>query len=185
MPPAIGIINAAFPLKSFKMKMRNLSSFWLASAIGLSAFFASCKSNVSDADIQTEVNKKLDDEAGRGLTASVSGGTVTLTGTCKTEECKRDCADEVKGVKGVKDVVNNITVAVADAPPSQPVEVTADAPLQEAVNNVVKEYKDVKAEVKDGIVTLRGEIKRDNLQKLMMSLNTLKPKKVNNQLVIK
>lgn len=162
--------------------MKQLSSFWLASAIGLSALFTSCKGNVSDADIQTEVNKQLDDEGGRGLTASVSGGTVTLTGTCKDEECKRECADEVKGVKGVKSVVNNITVASANAP----VEITADAPLQQAVDNVVKNYKDVKAEVKDGIVTLRGEINRDNLQKLMISLNELKPKKVDNhQLAVK
>lgn len=166
------------------MKRKQLSSFWLASAIGLSAFFVSCKGNATDADIQTEVNKKLADEAGSGLTASVSAGTVTLTGTCKTEECKRECAEEVKEVKGVKDVVNNINVVASDMSQA-PVEVTADAPLQEAVNNVVREYKDVKAEVKDGVVTLRGEINRDNLQKLMMSLNGLKPKKVENELVIK
>jgi hyperosmotically inducible periplasmic protein len=166
------------------MKMNHLRSFWLASAIGLSAFFVSCKSNVSDADIQTEVNKKLADDAGSGLTASVNAGTVTLTGTCKTEECKRECADEVKGVKGVKNVVNNITVASANVN-TGPVDITADAPLQQAVDNVVKDYKDVKAEVKDGVVTLRGEIKRDNLQKLIASLNELKPKKVENQLVIK
>lgn len=164
--------------------MKQLSSFWLASAIGLSALFASCKSNVSDADIQTEVNKKLADEAGSGLTASVSGGTVTLTGTCKNEECKRECADEVKEVKGVKNVVNNITVASTDVT-SAPVEITADAPLQQAVDNVVKEYKDVKAEVKDGVITLRGEISRDNLQKLLPSLHALKPKNVENQLVVK
>lgn len=164
--------------------MNHLRSFWLASAIGLSALFASCKNNVTDADIQTEVNKKLSDEAGSGLTASVSAGTVTLSGTCKTEECKRECADEAKEVKGVKDVVNNITVASANVN-TAPVEITADAPLQQAVDNVVKDYKDVKAEVKDGVVTLRGEINRDNLQKLIASLNELKPKKVENQLVVK
>jgi hyperosmotically inducible periplasmic protein len=166
------------------MKMKQLSSFWLASAIGLSVLFASCKSDVSDADIQTEVNKKLSDEAGSGVTAAVSGGTVTLSGTCKDEECKRECADEVKEVKGVKNVVNNITVATADVS-AAPVEITADAPLQQAVDNVVKEYKDVKAEVKDGIITLRGEISRNNLQKLLPSLHALKPKNVENQLVVK
>lgn len=165
--------------------MKNLNSLWLASALALSASFVSCKSNVSDADIQTEVNKKLADEGGSALTASVSGGVVTLTGTCKTDECRRECAEEAKEVKGVKNVVNNVTVAAADVTTAAPVEITADAPLQEAVNNVVKEYKDVKAEVKDGIITLRGDIKRDNLQPLMMSLNALKPKKVENQLVIK
>lgn len=164
--------------------MKTLNSYCLAGMLALTVGFSSCKSNVSDADIQSEVNKKLGDEAGSGLNASVSGGVVTLAGTCKDEECRRECAEEVKGVKGVKNVVNNITVATA-VTPAQPVDITADAPLQDAVNNVVKEYKDVKAEVKDGVVTLRGEISRDKLQELMISLNALKPRKVENQLAIK
>jgi osmotically-inducible protein OsmY len=166
------------------MKMKNLHLFWLAIAFTVAAGFSSCKSGTSDADIQTEVNKKLADEAGSGLTASVSKGVVTLSGTCKNDECRRECADEVKEVKGVTSVVNNISVAAAPVTDA-PVVITADAPLQEAVNNVVKEYKDVKAEVKDGVVTLRGEVSRDRLQGLMASLQGLKPKKVENQLVIK
>ena len=71
------------------------------------------------------------------------------------------------------------------APAPAPVEITADEPLRASVNDAVKQYDGVEAEVKDGVVTLRGEIKRDNLQKLMMSLNELKPKKIENQLVVK
>ncbi|HEY0679572.1 MAG TPA: BON domain-containing protein [Chitinophagaceae bacterium] len=164
------------------MRLKHINAFLLAFAVMLSASLISCKAKNTDAEIQTEVNKQLADEAGSSLNASVSNGVVTLTGTCKDEECRRSCAEEVKGVKGVKDVVNNITVATTS---TAPVEVTADAPLQEAVNNVLKEYKDVKAEVKDGVVTLRGEIKRDNLQELMAAVNALKPKKVDNQLAIK
>ena len=165
------------------MKMKHFNSLMFSGALLLSVSFTACKSNTSDADIQTEVNKKLADDAGSGLTASVSNGVVTLSGTCKTEECKQDCAEEVKDVKGVTSVVNNVTVASAVEAP--PVDITADAPLQEAANNVVKEYKDVKAEVKDGVITLRGEIQRSKLQDLMAALNALKPKSVENQLVIK
>ena len=165
------------------MKIKHLNALMLSGAISLSAVLVSCKGNVSDADIQTEVNNKLSDEGGNGLTASVSGGVVTLSGSCKDEECKRECAEEVKEVKGVKSVVNNISVAAAET--AAPVEVTADAPLQDAVNNVVKGYKDVKAEVKEGVVTLRGEIERSKLQDLMAAVNGLKPRKVENQLSIK
>lgn len=165
------------------MKMKHLNALMISGALSLSVALVSCKGNVSDADIQTEVNNKLSDEAGSALSATVSGGVVTVSGTCKDEECKRECAEEVKEVKGVKSVVNNITVAAAQT--TAPVEITADAPLQEAANNVVKEYKDVKADVKDGVITLRGEIERSKLQDLMAALNALKPKSVENQLSIK
>ncbi|HYE55129.1 MAG TPA: BON domain-containing protein [Chitinophagaceae bacterium] len=162
------------------MKLKKLNVIVLAGLLCTCGFVA-CNSKPSDADIQTEVNKKLADEAGSGLTASVSKGVVTLSGTCKDEECRRECAEEVKDVKGVTNVVNNISVPVATAP----VEIAPDATLQEAANNVVKAYSDVKAEVKDGVVTLRGQIERSKLQDLMSSLHALKPKKVENQLVIK
>jgi hypothetical protein len=43
----------------------------------------------------------------------------------------------------------------------------------------------VQAEVMNGVITLRGQVKRDNLQQLMMDLNALQPKKIDNQLIIK
>ena len=173
----------ACTLNAMHMKMKHLNALMLSGALSLAVSLVSCKNNNSDADIQTEVNKQLADEAGSGLTATVSNGVVTLSGTCKDEQCRQSCAAEVKDVKGVKDVVNNITVAAVQD--TAPVDITADAPLQEAVNNVVKDYKDVKAEVKDGVVTLRGDIQRSKLQDLMAAVNGLKPRKVENQLVIK
>ncbi|HET9745144.1 MAG TPA: BON domain-containing protein [Chitinophagaceae bacterium] len=66
-----------------------------------------------------------------------------------------------------------------------PVEISSDATLRSSVNDVVKAYDGVQAEVKDGVVTLRGNIKQDELQTLIMKVQELKPKKVDNQLVIK
>ena len=43
----------------------------------------------------------------------------------------------------------------------------------------------MKADVKDGVVTLTGEIKKASLPKLMQSLMALKPKKVDNKLTVK
>ena len=65
------------------------------------------------------------------------------------------------------------------------VEISSDATLRSSVNDVVKTYNGVEAEVKDGVVTLRGNIKQDELQTLIMKVQELKPKKVENQLVIK
>jgi len=84
----------------------------------------------------------------------------------------------------VKSVVNNATVT-PPPPPPPPVEIAADDPLTKSVNDAVKDYPGVNASVKDGVVTLTGEIKRSSLQKLMQSLNSLKPKKIDNKLIIK
>jgi osmotically-inducible protein OsmY len=66
-----------------------------------------------------------------------------------------------------------------------PVEINSDATLRSSVNDVVKAYNGVEADVKDGVVTLRGNIKQSDLQPLIMKVQELKPRKVENQLVIK
>ena len=64
-------------------------------------------------------------------------------------------------------------------------EISSDATLRTSVDNVIKAYDGVQADVKDGVITLRGNIKQDDLQTLIMKVQELKPKKVENQLVIK
>ena len=65
------------------------------------------------------------------------------------------------------------------------VEINPDATLRTSVDNVLKSYDGVSADIKDGVVTLRGNIKQDDLQSLIMKVQELKPKKVENQLTIK
>jgi len=65
------------------------------------------------------------------------------------------------------------------------VEISSDDKLRSSVKDVVKAYEGVEVEVKDGVVTLRGNIKQNDLQSLIMKVQELKPKKVENQLVIK
>jgi osmotically-inducible protein OsmY len=81
----------------------------------------------------------------------------------------------VKGIKGVKSVVNNCTIKPAEVMQTQPVvpEANMDA-LSKAVTDALKDFPGVTATVKDQIVTLSGEISKDKLQKLMMGLNALK-----------
>lgn len=165
---------------------RILSSLMTAMIFsGVLMLSSSCSNSRTDSEIQLDITKKLaDDDDAKGIDASVSEGVVTLSGECKSEECIRDCVDEVKEIKGVKDVKNNIRVSSlpgADAP----VAVSADPILTAAVNEVIQGYSSVKAEVKEGVVTLRGEIQRTELQDLMQKLNNLQVKKIDNQLVVK
>ena len=165
--------------------MKTISSRFLTILllIGISSIFLpACKSKTSDSDIQTSFNeKKAADADLAGVTASVADGVVTLTGQCKDEACKTSCAQNVKSIKGVKEVVNNITVPEAPAP----VTITPDDPLKTGVDAAISNYAGVSAEVNDGVITLKGNIKRADLQKLMVTLNALRPKKIENQLTVK
>ncbi len=88
-----------------------------------------------------------------------------------------------------KDTGNNIDTtsmtAPAPVPPAPPVSVAPDDALTTGVKDATKDYPGVKADVNNGEITLTGEVKRSKLADLMMSLNSLKPKKINNQLTIK
>lgn len=78
------------------------------------------------------------------------------------------------------------TAAIAPAPVTQaPVQISPDDSLKTSVKDATKDFPGVKTDVNNGEITLTGEIQRTKLQSLMMSLNSLKPKKINNQLTIK
>ena len=65
-----------------------------------------------------------------------------------------------------------------------PVVINSDDQLRSSVSSVVSGYNGVQAEVKDGVVTLNGSIKQEDLQNLISKIQELKPKKVENKLVI-
>lgn len=50
------------------------------------------------------------------IDVTTKDGVVTLTGTVDTEKAKSDIGTKVKGISGVKNVVNNIVVKPAVAP---------------------------------------------------------------------
>jgi len=153
--------------------------------IALAVGFVSCKPK--DADIKTAVEQAISAiPDASGATIEVKDGVATISGEFKDEAAKAAAEAVAKAVKGVKSVVNNGTIAapVVTAPVA-PVEVSADAALISSVADATKDFTTVKADVKDGVVTLTGEIKKTDLPKLMQSLNALKPKKVDNKLTVK
>lgn len=137
-----------------------------------------------DADIQKEVNAKI--SALPGVVVTVDKGVATISGTCSDDTAKQNAESLVKGVKGVKSVVNNCEIP-APEPEVAPaaVEINTDSVLTTSVSEVIKTYNGVSASVKDGVVTLTGNIKRDQLPNLIKSVQELKPKKVENKLTIK
>ena len=145
--------------------------------------FTGCKPK--DADIKTSIEKSLkEDPSTAGVMVMVDKGVATLSGEVPDEATRTAVETKVKGIKGVKSVQNNTT----PPPPVQataPVEIAADDPLMSAVRDATKDYPTVSATVADGVITLTGEISKASLPKLMMALNSLKPKKIENKLTIK
>ncbi len=156
-----------------------LTKVLMAVAVIATTLFVSC--SPKDADIKATIEEKIKTTPTMtGATVEVKDGIATISGEVKDPDCKAMCEKEIIGIKGVKSVVNNCTVP----PPPAPIVIAADDPLSKAVTDAIKDYPGVKAAVKDGVITLTGDIKKDALKKLMPVLQALKPKKVDNKLTV-
>ena len=151
------------------------TKFLMSAVIAATLFLASCKPK--DADIQAAVQAK--DPA--GITVVVAKGDVTLTGEVADDAAKAKAEEIAKAEKGVKSVINSLTIKPAQAP----VVISEDTTLTKNVADATKDFPTVKTEVKDGVVILTGEIKKASLITLMQHLSALKPKKIENKLTVK
>ncbi len=134
-----------------------------------------CKSKVKDEDVRTAVQTAFQaNPETAGLMVDVKDGVATVSGEAKDEAAKAKATELATGVKGVKSVQNNVTVA----PPPAPVEITADDPLTAAVRDATKDFPTVTATVNDGVIAVTGELKSASWKKLKPALDGLKPKRV-------
>ena len=151
-----------------------LTKLLMAVAIAATVGFVSCKPK--DADIKTAIDEAIKTNPNMsGLSASVQGGVATLTGTCKDDACKAKCAEAVKGMKGVKEVVNNITLPAPPPPPppaTEPASLTTvlDAATMQKVKDGLKDIPGVTAEFSGDKAMLSGEVTRANRMKIMQML---------------
>ncbi len=142
--------------------------------------FTGCKPK--DADVKASIEKSLkEDPSTAGVMVMVDKGVATLSGEVADETARTTAETKAKAVKGVETVQNNTTTVPAAAP----VTITADDPLSGGVRDATKDYPGVNATVNDGVITLTGEISKASLPNLMMALNSLKPRKIENNLTIK
>ena len=147
----------------------------VASLISLCIALAAC--GPSDADIKADAEKAV---AGvQGATVDVASGVATISGQVANEAAKTTAETAVKGVKGVKSVIDNATVT----PP--PVVISADDSLKTNVAAALKAYPTLTADVKDGVVTLTGNVKKTELPKVMQAVSALHPKKIENKATVK
>ena len=153
------------------------ASNWLYSSLILfcSIILFSCGSR-NDEAILKDVNEHLQGHGTNtaNVKASVSDGVVSLTGDCTGENCADSLTNQVKEIKGVKEVQNNVTQA----------RVETDLTLRTSVQSIISKYQGVQADVAEGVIVLRGSILRDQVQPLMNELSTLQAKKIDNQLAI-
>jgi hypothetical protein len=110
------------------------------------------------------------------LTSMVTA--VALIAAIQFTSCKGKQSSTTTGADSVTSVVDTT------AAETQPVTIAPDAELQQKVTDATKDFPGVTATVKEGEITLTGNITRNKLEPLMMSLNTLHPKKINNNLTI-
>lgn len=148
---------------------------------GLAAGMTSCKSQEKkDAEAKAKI-----EAAAPGVVVVVKDGVATLSGEVTDEAAKAAAEEAAKKVEGVKSVVNQTTVAPPPAPAPAPVVVNPDDALNTAATAAIQEYPGVTVTVKEGVVTLNGEIKKADLPKLMQKVNEIKPKKVENKMTVK
>jgi len=151
------------------------TKFLMSMVFAATLFFAGC--SPKDADIQAAIQTK---EAA-GITVAVAKGAVTLTGEVADEAAKAKAEEIAKAEKGAKSVINSLTVK----PVAAPVVIAEDTVLIRNVADATKDFPTVKTAIKDGVVTLTGEIKKEHLIILMQNLSALKPKKIDNKLTVK
>lgn len=162
------------------MKLLTVSRNWVWLA-ALVLLFAACKP--SDEKIAEAAKAKIGAIAS-SINVSVADGIATLSGEVKDDATKAAVEAALQGVKGLKSVVNNLTVP---PPPPPPVVINPDDVLRKGIDSVfaAKSIKGVTATVADGVVTLTGNAKKADLTKIMQAAMELKPKKVLNQMTLK
>jgi len=84
-----------------------------------------------------------------------------------------------KGKPKAMDTTTETTPPAATTDTTTPqVQITPDDALIKGVTDATKDFPELTATVKDGVVTVAGETTADRWKKLKMALDELKPKKV-------
>lgn len=161
-------------------------SIVMAGVLALALAMGACKGAPNDAELTSTVKTKLQAAAplaGATIDVAVKEGVVTLTGNVGNKTAKDAAEAAAQGVPGVRSVTNNIAVkASASASPSAPSAAPAppgnDAAIQKAVmSNLSKvSVTGVTVEVASGVVTLKGTVAKEMLQKAMQAANESNPR---------
>ncbi|ABR50388.1 transport-associated protein [Alkaliphilus metalliredigens QYMF] len=141
-------------------------------------------SNITDKHMEKEVLLRFQeyphDDAVRGLGVKVHDGGASLLGHVDNLKSAHDAMDLASQVRGIKHVVNNITIdTLGDYP-----DTTISNHIIQQYSQIPIGYKDIHRKVSGGVVTLTGYV--DNLQEVELAGEIAKGtegvKKVRNRL---
>jgi osmotically-inducible protein OsmY len=116
----------------------------------------------SDSDIKHDVEAalRLDPDIGAAdIAVAMTSGVVMLTGFVRSEGQRRKAEDHVRRVPGVAGVANDIKVLRPVDRPDPEIARDAAAIIKSELSN---SFEDVKALVKDGVITLEGDVTSDH-----------------------
>ena len=159
--------------------MKNFKSYFLILIFPCVAFVIGCKSNGQGVQQKIQ-NKFLANTRLSNAEVYVTDSVATLSGNVINDSDKISAERIARGEQGIKSVNDQINLTQPETTPG----VQNDKALHDGVISVTSNYKDVTATVHDGVVTLKGSIKKLNIRDLMHGLDSLKPKKINNQLSV-
>jgi hyperosmotically inducible periplasmic protein len=152
-----------------------LTKLLMAVAVLATLTFVSCKPK--DADIKASIETALKaDPMMTNTTVDVKDGVATISGECKDDACKAMCEKTVAGIKGVKSVSNNCTVAPPPPPPPASVTTTLDAATMQKVKDGLKDLKGITLEFAGDKAVLAGEVTKADRMKIMQMLASAKVK---------
>ncbi len=152
-----------------------LTKLLMAVAVLATLTFVSCKPK--DADIKASIETALKaDPMMTGTTVDVKDGVATISGECKDDACKAMCEKTVAGIKGVKSVSNNCTVAPPPPPPPVSVTTTLDAATMQKVKDGLKDLKGITLDFAGDKAVLAGEVTQADRMKIMQMLASAKVK---------
>ena len=159
-----------------KVRLMSLLTLFLLIGVG----FTACD-NVKDSDLEIKAIEAIStnpDAADVDIT--VMDKVATISGSVADDATKGYIESTVQDVKGIKSVVNNLMVI-----PPAPDYSEMNATLNDALPDALKDHPTVKAEVKDGIIILTGEVNEKDLPIVMEKVSALNPLKVENNITVK
>lgn len=151
--------------------------FIIACIIFSGLVFQSC--NSSDKNVRDNVENVIRSYPGN-VSANVNDRIVTLTGTVDSQQEKNSIENATRNVKDVKSVVNNITVRQSVMGVSMNSDDTMRSNIEARLNS--EGYHNVRVSVNNGEVTLSGDVRRNDLTRVMQIANDYNPRRVNNNL---
>jgi hyperosmotically inducible periplasmic protein len=159
----------------------------------LAGALTGCSESGKSPDVTDNVRKALDQSGYKDVSVSQDRekGVVTLKGTVATESDKAQAESVAKSNAGAQVVADEISVRPpGNESEAKAVESDTDKAIEKKVDAVLVKNKlknDVRYEVKDGVVTLKGEVpsqgRRTQVEKLVTTVPDVK--QVVNELEVK